>query len=248
MVDTGTQISTIEPSLAAELGLKGSGSIGVTDVSGHARASLAQLDSMDANRRAVTKPLIVIQELGQLQALNPQVRGILGLNFLAHFDVLIDYGRKFLCLDDRGEMRQNINGEHIPVVPPGNPETDLPFTQPLLISVHLSGSGSHETILNLDSGASVPFLFTGRSEAPTWLADQHRVEGSVAGGTQRSFSVMAPQDMRVGKRSLSHVTFLTPVSMAYASSKVHEDGLLPTNLFKRVFISYSDQFVVFDPR
>jgi len=247
MVDTGTQLSTIDPSLAAELGLKPLASIGVTNVSGHTLASVAQAESMEVNHHVVTKPLVVVQELGQLQVLNPHVRGILGLNFLAHFDILMDYQHKMICLDERREMRKTVNGEHIPLVAPGIRETDLPFTQPLLVSVNLSGSGSRETILNLDSGASLPFLFPGRSEAPTGLADQRRVQGSAASGTQQSFWVIAPQDLHVGKRSLSHVTFLMPTSAAYSSSKVSEDGLLPTTLFKRVFISYADHFAVLDP-
>jgi hypothetical protein len=248
VVDTGSQLGTVEPSLAAELNLKASASVGVTDVSGVAQASVVRLDSIEANHHKAINPLIVIQEVGQLQTLNSHVRGILGLSFLAHFDVLIDYGQRIICLDDKGGMRQSINGEHIPVVASGNREADLPFTQPLLISVHLSGNESREMLLDLDSGASLPFLFAGRSEAPAWLADQHRVPGSSWSGTRQSFSVMAPQDIRVGKRSVSHVTFVTPAVSANAGLERYVDGLLPTTLFKRVFISYEDHFVVFDPR
>jgi hypothetical protein len=247
MVDTGTQISTIEPALAEELDLKASGSIGVTDLFAHSRTSVAQLESMETNQHTVARPVVAIQELEQLQALNPHVRGILGLNFLAHFDILIDYGHKMICIDDRGEMRQSIHGEHIPMVAPGNGETDLAFTQPLLVSVYLSGNGSRETILNLDSGATVPILFAGRSEVPAWLADGHRVQGSAASGKQRAFSMMAPMEMRVGNQFLPHVIFLTPASAPHAPSNMYEDGLLPTTLFRRIFISYADRFVVFQP-
>ena len=33
-----------------------------------------------------------------------------------------------------------------------------------------------------------------------------------------------------------------------ALEELQEDGLLPTTIFKRVFISYADHFVMFEPR
>jgi hypothetical protein len=35
-----------------------------------------------------------------IQATDPRIRGVLGENLLAHFDVLIDYSRGLLCLDE----------------------------------------------------------------------------------------------------------------------------------------------------
>jgi hypothetical protein len=46
------------------------------------------------------KPLVVLQDLGPIQVTNPRIRGVLGENFLAHFDVLIDYAGGLLCLDE----------------------------------------------------------------------------------------------------------------------------------------------------
>jgi hypothetical protein len=65
---------------------------------------------------------------------------------------------------------------------------------------------------------------------------------------QQAFADLPPQDMRIGSRTLSRVSFATPVSPGRDVPSRQEDGLLPTLLFQRVFISASDHYVVFDSR
>jgi hypothetical protein len=63
---------------------------------------------------------------------------------------------------------------------------------------------------------------------------------------QRTFGVLPPQDMQVGGLSLHKISFVT-LAAAKDVSKAKVDGLLPTALFRRVYISYSDRFVVLEP-
>ena len=65
---------------------------------------------------------------------------------------------------------------------------------------------------------------------------------------QRAFAVFPPQDMRIGTRTLSRVSFVTPVSVEQNLPAMEADGLSPTVLFQRVFSSCSDHDVVFDPK
>src|SRR5258705_10302703 len=91
LVDTGTQITMVDPSLAAELHLKIQGtSAVVVGVGLRTAASLARLDFLEAGSRGIANPLVVVQNLEHLQDTDPHIRGILGGNFLGHFDVLID--------------------------------------------------------------------------------------------------------------------------------------------------------------
>ena len=137
MVDTGSQITVIDPSLAAELNLKPQGSVGLVTVASHLQASIAELDTLEAGSHVVAKPVVVVQDLGQIQAADRRIRGVLGENFLSHFDVLIDYGRKLLCLDETKLMQQNVRGEHVPFVRPQRAEDEPQFTELLDISVRL---------------------------------------------------------------------------------------------------------------
>jgi hypothetical protein len=65
---------------------------------------------------------------------------------------------------------------------------------------------------------------------------------------QQAFAVVPLQDMRIGTRTLSHISFGTPVSVGQNVPTLDEDGVLPTVLFQRVYINFADHYVVFDPR
>ncbi len=116
LVDTGSQITIVEPSLAAELELKPQGDIDVSAVGNHSKAELVIPDLIEARPFAVRRPLVVVESLAQIQALHPKIRGLLGGSFLGHFDVLIDYAHKLLCLDETKQMRQDVQGEHVAVI------------------------------------------------------------------------------------------------------------------------------------
>ena len=135
IVDTGSQVTVIDPSLASELHLKPQGTVGLVSAASYAQASVTVLDSLEANSRVVEKPLAVVQDLRQIQAADSRIRGVLGENFLAHFDLFIDYEHKLLCLDDTNAMRESVHGERISLVVPQHPEGEVPFAERLVISV-----------------------------------------------------------------------------------------------------------------
>ncbi len=58
---------------------------------------------------------------------------------------------------------------------------------------------------------------------------------------------MPPQDMRIGARTVSQVHFVTPVNVGLNIPTRDEAGLLPTVLFKRVYINNADHFAVIEP-
>ncbi len=248
LVDTGSQITVVDPKLASELNLKVGGRVGLIQVASFAQASIAELDTIKAGSYVVDKPFVVVQDLGQIQAADPRIRGVLGENFLAHFDLLIDYPHKMLCLDQTKGMEQKVRGEHIPLVRPNNPESELPFTERLVISVRLSDTGLRQILLQLDSGSDGPILYASIRATAPWLANRAIPRGANASQAQRAFALLPPQDMKVGTRTLSQVPFVTPVSASRSLANREADGLLPTMLFQRVFINFADHYVVFDPR
>ena len=159
LVDTGAQVTTVDPALAAELHLKIEGTTGFVGVGFYTRPSFAHLDILEAGSHAVANPLVVVQNLEHLQAADPNIRGILGGNFLAQFDVLIDYARGVLCLDDAKGMQPEIKGKRIPLLSRPHPDDGVLFTEPLIIPVHLSGIPGRPLLQLLDSGTNVPLLY-----------------------------------------------------------------------------------------
>jgi hypothetical protein len=249
LVDTGSQITIIEPSLSAELQLKPQGHIYISAVGNHSKAELVIPDLIEAGPFAVRRPLVVVESLAQIQARDSKIRGLLGGSFLGHFDVLIDYAHKLLCLDETTQMRQDVRGEHVAVIQQSDGQQNLPFPHRLLIPAHLAGGDSRDVLLMLDSESNVPMLYAGNLKTPAWLLRDHTRMGSVAGnGSQIALTVLPSEEVRIGSRVLHEVSFLAPVSTERKVIGAGEDGLLPAALFKRVFISYSDYFVIFDPR
>jgi hypothetical protein len=63
-------------------------------------------------------PYVVIPPLTQLHLADPSIRGVLGGDFLRHFDVLVDHAEGLLCLGKSGEMLRNVHGERIALAAP----------------------------------------------------------------------------------------------------------------------------------
>jgi len=247
MVDTGSQVTVIDPSLASELNLKVQGRVGLVSVVNFAQASATVLDTLEADSHVIEKSPAIVQDLRPIQAADPHIRGVLGESFLAHFDLFVDYGHKLLCLDETSAMRDSVRGERISFIRPQHPEDELPFLERLVVSVRLSGTGKQPILLQLDSGSDGPILYPGSDQPEVQaLVQSATLQGANTTDAQRAFAVLPPQNMQIGNRILTHVSLVTPLAVAKNLPRQREDGLLPTVLFQRVFISGA-QYVVFDP-
>ncbi len=248
IVDTGSQLNVIDPALAVQLNLKSQGMVGLVATAAYSQSSVAILDSLEAGSHVAVKPLVVVHDLGPIQAADPRIRGVLGENFLAHFDVLIDYGHKLLCLDEANLIEKYILGERIPLVTSKHPETDLPFSPRLVVSVNLSDTGTRPILLQLDSGSDGAILYAGNRELEEPLLRRAKLQGPEVSDARRAFAVLPPQDMRLGSRIVRKLFFVTPASASHSVPDREEDGILATVLFRRIYVSHSDRFVIFDPR
>jgi len=250
LVDTGAQVTTVDPALAVELHLKAQGTAGVVGVGVYARAPLARLDSVAAGSHVVENVLAVIQNLGQTQLADRRVRGVLGGNFLEHFDLLIDYSHEILCLDDSMQMRSRVKGQHIALSAQPLSQQGPAAPQKLIVPVHLSGMENMEKrqlLLQLDSGSNVPLLYDAGKDLGHLQTVSASLRGRGTDGKEHAFNVLAGQDLQVGPHSLRQIPFVTPVDAERNAAKAGVDGLLPTVLFRRVFVNYSDHYVVLDP-
>jgi hypothetical protein len=79
--------------------------------------------------------------------------------FWGHFDVLMDYAHRMLCLDDTKVIQAAVKGGHIALVTPSQTPNEVSLTTLLIILVRLSGFGVRQLLLTLDSGANASFLF-----------------------------------------------------------------------------------------
>ncbi len=247
VVDTGAQVTTIEPSLAAELGLKAQGTTGVGGVATYARTAYSYLDLIEAGQHSVPNAIAVIQEMAQLKAEDSRIRGILGANFLEHFDLLIDNGRHILCLDSSGALASTIKGEHIALAEPRGSQQDLPFTRPIIVAARLSAGDATPVLLRLDSGSNAPLLYAVDAFVRSKSKGIASILKRVANGAEQSFAVLPPHDIEIGTHTVRQVSFVMPMNAIGAGPNPREDGLLPTMAFQRVFITCSGGYVTLEP-
>jgi hypothetical protein len=245
LVDTGAQVMTLEPTLVSELGIKTLGETGVGGVATYERSPYANIDLIKAGNHFVFNVIAVVQEMSQLRAFDPRVRGILGANFLEHFDLLVDNRQSLLCLDTSGALDAAVHGEQVPLVEPRGSIKDIPFTRPLLVSAKLSG-GRTLVLLRLDSGSNAPLLYaTNLRDAHAPIDTSPRLKRNV-NGAEQSFAILPPQEIHIGKCLIRQVSFVLPLIAINEGPTSREDGLMPTMAFRSVFISYARQYAKLD--
>jgi hypothetical protein len=247
LLDTGTDTTIVGLSLAAELHLTTRGDAVVSGAGFHESASFAQLDLLQAGSHAVAGQEVLVYGLMNLRSVDSRIRGILGEDFLAHFDMLIDNGHRLLCLDDSGLMRVEVKGPHIALVT-ASQTPDAECLPGLLIILARLSDGTPPVRLKLDSGTNAPFLYNTSGHMAPISFGGGSVVGSGADGDEKVFSALPPQDVKIDSVRLPGVTFMTLAHPLKDSGRKEFDGLLTIDLFRRVLINHADHYVVLEPR
>jgi hypothetical protein len=246
ILDTGTEITMIHLSLAAELHLSIHGPAEIVSAGLHESASLVQLDQIEAGSHALANQEVMVYDFHSRGSSDLRIRGILGEDFLGHFDLLIDNARSLLCLDDSPSMRADVKGRHIALVTPAPAAGGAQLPRSLIIAAHLPGA-PRPVLLKLDSGTNGAFLYNPSQYMARVMFRGASMLGRSADGKQREFSVLPPGDVEIGSLELHQIAFAILDGIQKDSRTTAFDGLLPTNLFRRVFIDHADHFAVLEP-
>ncbi len=91
-------------------------------------------------------------------------------------------------------------------------------------------------------------LYEGRLKHALWPRRDQALRGRVADQAAQYIPLWPPQDMRIGTFLLREIAFLSPVTTGSLIALRGEDGVLPTSLFQRIFISHTGRFVILEPR
>ena len=232
----------IDLSLATALHLDTQGATVVAGVGSRKSASLAQVDLIEVGAHAVANQKVLVYDLENLDSADLHLQGILGDDFLEHFDLLIDNANRLLCLDNSATMRAEVKGPRIPLLA----TADADGGGLLIITARLS-AGLRPVRLLLDSGANVAILFNTFEYMALQLSYGVQVRGSGVDGMQRIFSASTAGR----KHRLTRITRRAFFGLAGIRKDVRAkgfDGDLPTGLFRRVFIDKGDHFAVLEPR
>jgi gag-polyprotein putative aspartyl protease len=237
MVDTGATVTVLDAALFQELGLRAEGSSQVTSSAGVTDQILSvvqeiTLDSLSARNIAVVSMKSPMTATGYYG-----VRGILGENFLRHFDILLDNQHRKITLDVGEGLAQSLDGERLPITFPSMSHGGENLYQPMIsVTVQAYGQAS----LLLDSGATTLVLLQWRNRLQTSVADMRlrTVNGSLPCESTKD-------RVSLGKGTISDFVMLRCQSETVKPRD--RTGVLPTGIFKQIFISHAGSYAIINP-
>ena len=180
-------------------------------------------------------------EADQISRLGVSIQGVLGEDFLKHFDILIDNHAKTLTMDHSFNLAHSLTGDHLPLSFSGM-RSGHSTVDRLVLGLKLPPSQS-TTHLLIDSGTNYATVFPSKPMP-------HR-GGAIPGGTFHTF--IGNSRCRIDFVTLKFGTNAFP-DLRLAScegltrDKVDVDGTLPTNIFDRLFISHVSGYAIANPR
>ena len=179
-------------------------------------------------------------DAAQLAHLGPSVEGVLGENFLKHFDLLIDNKAKTLTLDQASGLADSLGGRHLPLSFSGTID-GRPTADRLIFDVNLPSS-TQTTHFLIDSGSNYATFFPSR---PLPLLRRTGFSSTLHSFVGTARCQAEEITLEIGDN------ILAGVGLSYCPgirSKIDVDGLLPTSTFNRLFISHSGAYAIANPR
>jgi predicted aspartyl protease len=240
LLDTGATESVIDQRLAAELNLPLAGNINLITHQGSAFTSVFRADSLlmaGATVRGLT-----LSAVNDHAYLVPKVRGVVGEDFLRKFDLLIDYKHRLLQFESAsGPLADRLDGERLPLRN-GLYHGELTHNR-LVVMGHIGASRDKDVTLLLDSGAAI-FLLLAKLNKFSSVSQQPLPSASGVVGDSFGVDAQSVLGLQLGKAFLPNLTVFTPTATIPG---LDVDGLLPTSLFRSIFISHSGGFVILNP-
>jgi hypothetical protein len=239
LLDTGSSGSMVDARLAADLRLP---QVGVRAV--HGVLTTLQMPIVQAGAVAVRSAVVSGLRLGAASGrfgLNPKFRGVLGQDFLNQFDLLLDYRHSTLLLSPPdGELVGMVRGERLALLA----DSSYGTAKRQVLAARISGPGGGSLSLLLDSGASRLTLFGSRVAARAMRDNVVLRAGNFGSLSDDMLEDLEVNSVRLGSKVLDRV----PAVNIPHPSQEDTDGLLPTSLFRAVFISSRGGYVILEPR
>lgn len=236
MVDTGATITVLDAALFHELELQAMGSSRIVSVAGVTNQVLSQVKEITLDGLSVQNIKVVSMQSPLQGSDFRAVRGVLGENFLRHFDILFDNQDRTMTLDAATSLADSLTGERLPIIFPPLPLESENRYQPM-ISAELQGYGRAKFLL--DSGAT-EFIFVQWGN-PSSLGDTRvrTVNGSLACESTH-------KKVQLGTGTVSNLPLVSCQSATVNAQG--SEGVLPTGIFKQVFISHGGSYAIINPQ
>ncbi|HEY2114089.1 MAG TPA: retropepsin-like aspartic protease [Candidatus Angelobacter sp.] len=240
LVDTGTNTTLIDPELAKELGLAPKGNLQLASLASATNVPRYYLQTFRVGPASVSNQEALAVPLSQLTALDRNIRGVLGMNFLLHFSFRLDYDRRTLELYSFPEAADVPAGLRVPV--------EINESR-LLIKVASSASPRGSWKLALDSGIAQFLVFQERIVPPSGPDQCGQTNCLMQVSTNladHSASTVLLHDVSIAE-SLLPDTQVVVLRNDLQKPSDPQDGLLPAAPFHSVFFDRTNATVIFSP-
>jgi predicted aspartyl protease len=233
LFDTGTDVTTVDSSLANKLSLTPQGHLLQVSVAGRQTLVRSSIDTLALGPAQVERLPVLIADLAVLRKIDGRIQGIAGQDFLSHFNYLLDYRRHSIRVEQGDEVRNAIEGEPVPM--------ELRLGK-MIVNAESRSARSEKLRLALDSGANSIVLMRDASER---LKLPIREDGwGAAPGGEVAAHVATVHLLSVGTKQFHDVSSW----LSTQTAEQFADGLLPTVLFQALYVNNRESFVVFNPR
>jgi len=240
LVDTGTNTTLIDPELAKELGLTSKDNLQLASLASATNVPRYYLQTFRVGPAAVSNQEALAVPLPQLTALDRNIRGVLGMNFLLHFSFRLNYDRLTLELYPDPEEANVPAGLRVPV--------DINESR-LLIKVASSASPRGSWNLALDSGIAQFLVFQERIVPPSDQGACGNANCLMQVSTNladHSASTVLLHDVSIAEALLPD-TQIVVLRNDQQKPSDPQDGLLPAAPFHSVFFDRTNATVIFSP-
>lgn len=231
LFDTGTNTTLISTEFARQLRLRPVDRIELVTIAGAQIVPRGQLASVAVGGQRAENVEALFSELREVRALKPEIVGVLGQNFLAQCNYLIDYRARQIIFEAGAELQRELRGVRWPITwhegrvliagkNHGRLVLDSATATLLLFDVDRRG-------LKLDWAPTARSGRQARSDLGSRLVWQRQLRSLSIGGT--SF-------------------YDLPAALCETEDNDRiEDGLLPTRLFRKIYFNCRQGFVIFNP-
>jgi hypothetical protein len=217
LLDTGAQTNQIEASLARKLGIAPRFRLQIATVSGTTLVPGGTVSEVTLGSASASSQEFLFTSLDAVHALASDIHGVLGQEFLSHFNYLLDFARRTLTFGG--------------AEPAGGRRTEMNLVDGLPVFETDRGR------FVLDSGTETAILFAESSVASGGIV--------TATGTASVSPVRNMRFRVAGRVYFTNAASIPRVPSAHVSSG--QGGLIPASLFHSVYVSNSDGYLILNP-
>ena len=234
VLDTGSDTTVVDPSIASRLSFVPVERIRVVSLGNASLVLRGSIPALSVGPFRVNNVPVLIKDLSSMRKLDPHIVGIVGQSFLSHFNYLIDYHRHLVCFESGDEIRNIADGDHVAIKSTENR---------MMVAAEARSRRAAKVNLLLDSGSFSVVMLSAASRTLNIPRRATALEETSDGQVELQTGRMS--ELTVGSQRLRDITVILP---AIEPNIPIGDGLLPTILFRAVYVNNQEGFVIFNPR